>query len=349
MPTHADAHDAFVDDAGVDHLEGSPVPFGAKRPHFPGRKFVQQKKPALARAERGTRIVFKTGGPVRIVGDGRKNERGLAWEMGLPVAFAHPRAVHFQVLKIAAPAAVARFRQIDKTFPFPFLVGVIVDCEQVTIVVEGGLLRIAHPPHVDLEMRSIRLDPHDGPLVRVKKLASLARGDVQAFVADAPIDASIGSDDRAMHVVTGVGDVNPEAVDDDFADVRDAIIVRIFETPEIRRDGGVFGTEERCFLATLFKPTSAGIHIVCSRISRSPTLRRVVAATYTRPCGSTADATGSGTFRVPDHLCSTSSWPGSRTTFGDGDGAVAAFADPLPRGIKAHPGIERLLGNGGGA
>ena len=53
------------------------------------------------------------------------------------------------------------------------------------------------------------------------------------------------------------------------------------------------------FSSTLVRATSSGIHIVCSRMSRSAALRRVVADTYTRPWGSTVTATGSGTFKSP--------------------------------------------------
>ena len=236
VPAHADAHDAVVEDARIDHLERRAVALDAEAAHLSRGKFVEQKNPALAFAERGAGIVFEARGAVGVVRDRRQEKRGLAGEKRFPHSLAHPQARLFHILVIATPAAVARFGEIDETLAFALHVGVVVHGEEIAVVVEGRLLGIADAVRVNLEARAVGLDAHDATLVGIEKIPPFLRGDVQTLVADAPVDAAVGSDAEAVHIVAGVGEVNAETVNDDLANVRHAVVVGVLEPPEVGRD-----------------------------------------------------------------------------------------------------------------
>ena len=70
-------------------------------------------------------------------------------------------------------------------------------------------------------------------------MTSFARSHVHAFVADAPVNAPIRPDGKPVHVVSPVGDVQPEAVDEKLAHVRYSVVVGVLEAPEVRRDGRI--------------------------------------------------------------------------------------------------------------
>ena len=48
-----------------------------------------------------------------------------------------------------------------------------------------------------------------------------------AFVADAPVNAAVLSDRKAVHVMAGVRDMNPESVGKDFSDIGNPVFVGI--------------------------------------------------------------------------------------------------------------------------
>ena len=159
--------------------------------------------------------------------------------MWFPKALAHPRGRFLHVLIIAAPTGVAALDDVGEAFAFAFHVGVVVHDEEITEIVEGGLLGIAHAVGVDLEVGTVGLDAEDGAFVGIIKVAAFLGGDVGALIADTPINAAVRTDREPVHVVAGIGDVDAEAVHENFADVGDAVVVGVFETPKIGRDGGV--------------------------------------------------------------------------------------------------------------
>ncbi len=236
MPAHADAHDAVIHHPRIDHLVRCSVAFDAEALHFSRGKFIQQKDSALLVTQGGTRVVFETRRAIRVIRQRRQEIRRLPRVMRPPQSFTHPGAVFFHILKMIPPAAVARLRQIDKPLPLAPHVGVVVHRKEIAKGIERRLLRIAVTAHVHFEIRPVGLDPHDRAFVGIRKVPALARGDVQAFVADAPIDAPVRTHRESVHVVARIGDVHTETVHHHFANVRHAVIVRILESPEIGRD-----------------------------------------------------------------------------------------------------------------
>ena len=139
----------------------------------------------------------------------------------------------------AAPARVAALGDVNETLALTGHVGVVVHAENVAEVVEGDLLHVAQAVGEDLEAAAVRFAAHDAAFVRVIPAFALLAHHVRAFVANAPVDAAIGADAWAVHVVSRVGDVHAETMRDDLPLVGDAVVIRIAQAHEIRRDGDV--------------------------------------------------------------------------------------------------------------
>ena len=137
---------------------------------------------------------------------------------------------------IAAPTGVAEFDDADEALALTRHICVVIDREEIAVVVESRLLRIPHPARKHLKAAPIRLDAHDCAFVGKRKIPSLPRGHVHSFVADAPIDPAVGPDAKAVHVVPRIRNVNTETVRDHFTNIRHAVVVRILEAPQVRRD-----------------------------------------------------------------------------------------------------------------
>ena len=90
---------------------------------------------------------------------------------------------------------------------------------------------------VDFEVRPIGFAAEDRALMREGELPSFFARHVTTFVADGPIDATIGSEAESVHVVPGIGDMSSEAGGYEFLLVRDTVAVGILEAPDVR-DGG---------------------------------------------------------------------------------------------------------------
>jgi hypothetical protein len=183
--------------------------------------------------------VDESGGAIGVVGERGRDEEWLAGMGGLPDAVADPAAGGFLILMTAAPAGVAALGDVDEAFAFAGKVGVVVDAEHVAVVVEGDFLDVAEAVGEDFEVCAVGFAAEDAAFVGVVEVLAFLAGDVDAFVADAPVDAAIGADAGAVHVVAGVGDVHAEAVGDDFAFVGDAVVVGIAKTNEVGGDGDV--------------------------------------------------------------------------------------------------------------
>ena len=57
---------------------------------------------------------------------------------------------------------------------------------------------------------------------------SFLTGDVRPFIADRPIDATIGTEAQAMHVVARISDMGAEAGDHQLLHVSNAVAIGIF-------------------------------------------------------------------------------------------------------------------------
>ena len=105
-------------------------------------------------------------------------------------------------------------------------VAVVVDGEQIAELVEGELLGIAQTVGEDLEIGAVGFDAHDAAVSGEQPVPPVFFY-ADAFVADRPVDASVGSQGRAVHIVPAVADVNAEAVNEfgDFFKLAVAVFV----------------------------------------------------------------------------------------------------------------------------
>ena len=88
----------------------------------------------------------------------------------------------------------------------------------------------------NLKAGTVRLDPQDSTLMRIGPGLAILVGDVDALVANAPIDATVGTQARPVHVMAGIGQVHAEAVHHHLTDVGDTVIVGVLEPPEVGRN-----------------------------------------------------------------------------------------------------------------
>ena len=239
-PGHPDAHDALVDRAESHHLETVGRGLQGEGIHLTVRELIEDEVSAQGPIEGVARFMEEPRRAIRIIGDGRGEAQRLAGRpRGLPDVFAHPAAVQLHVLVLIPPTRVGTLDDIDEPFALLGLVGVVVDPDDITEVIEGDLLDVADARSEDLEARPIGLRAQDRPRMRVEETLTFLAEDVRALVADRPIDATIRPEAEPMHVVTGIGDVDPEARDDEFLEVGDAVAIRILESPKVGLGGEV--------------------------------------------------------------------------------------------------------------
>ena len=71
------------------------------------------------------------------------------------------------------------------------------------------------------------------------ELSAFLAGDVAALVSHGPINAAVRTEEQAVHIVTGIGDVAAETSCDEFFHIGDTISVDVFEAPDVRDGGNV--------------------------------------------------------------------------------------------------------------
>ena len=85
-------------------------------------------------------------------------------------------------------------------------VGVIIAREQVAVWIEGQFLRVAQPDVNDLQLGAIGVTAEDSARVRIGEDAALGL-DVQATVADAAIEPTVGSHFETVKIMPDEGSV----------------------------------------------------------------------------------------------------------------------------------------------
>ena len=137
-----------------------------------------------------------------------------------------------------APAAVAALDDVDPAGGVA-AVGVVVAGEQVAEFVEGKVLRVAQAGVEQLEVGPVRLAAEHRAAVGVADVSAVGRGDVEAAVANAEVDAPVGPEAQAVQVVAGDLVVDAEAGVQGPAEVGLAVAVGVAQQPEIGNVGEV--------------------------------------------------------------------------------------------------------------
>ena len=130
--------------------------------------------------------------------------RGLPLESGLEHPLVHPDVVAvvvgigvLAVLPVRAPAAVGALRQVDEALGFTGVVAVVVHADEIPVLVEGELLKVADAGGKHLEVRTVRIGAQHGALIRRRPAPARLVDDVEAHVADFPVHPAVGAERHA--------------------------------------------------------------------------------------------------------------------------------------------------------
>ena len=168
---------------------------------------------AILCRQAGAGVVREARGTIGQVRNRRHNVRGLACEVRVPQLLGVPGATRdptLQELVTDSPATVATFDHVHPTGFVP-AVGVVVAGEQVAVLVERQLLRVAQSVGEHFEFRAIGIAPQHRTGVGHGQ-GSVFGFEVKPAVADAEVEPTIGAHPQAMEVVTEESDVHAEAV-----------------------------------------------------------------------------------------------------------------------------------------
>src|SRR5688572_2265296 len=109
-----------------------------------------------------------------------------------------------------APAAVAALDDIDEALEVA-LVAVVVAREQVAVLVEHELLRIAQPARDELEVRAVGIRAEYRAFVRVRENLAFLALHVRPAVADRVVELAVVTDGEAVEIVARVVVAHAEA------------------------------------------------------------------------------------------------------------------------------------------
>ena len=171
---------------------------------------LAERRAGIVREARGSRV------PRR---DRWSEEGRLTREASLEQALVHPDLVRVVVritvlaeLPVDAPAAVHPIDYVEQPLRLARVVAVVVGADQVAVLVERELVRVAKTVGEYLQLGAVRIGAQDHAAVRVDELATFTRGDVDAEVALLEVDASVGTDDRSGMPVASEADVHAGTV-----------------------------------------------------------------------------------------------------------------------------------------
>ena len=107
-------------------------------------------------------------------------------------------------------------------------IAVIVVRKQIPELVKSHFLRVPQTISINFHIRAIQLATHHTACIRQIQMLSFRCFDINTTIADAEIQSAVRTNLQSMQVVAEEADVDPEAVEQGFADIRLAIAVRVF-------------------------------------------------------------------------------------------------------------------------
>jgi hypothetical protein len=198
-------------------------------------KITEEKVAAIFFGQAGAGIIREAGGAVAEIRDGRDDVGGLAFELRIPEFLGVPRAAsgRLHVLVTDVPTAVAALNEVHPAGAIA-AVGIVVAGEKISEVIEGEFLRIAQAAREHFEICAVGFAAEDCAFVGIEENAALFVGHVEAAIADGKVEATVGAHDEAVHVVAEERNVHAVAGAERLAFVRFAVVVGVFELPEVR-------------------------------------------------------------------------------------------------------------------
>ena len=204
----------------AEHAEARARGFDAERPDQALARLIavvaQEEAAGEALGQPEARVVGEPGRAVREVPDGRHDPGRLRLVLEVPELLGVPRPAHViadQGLDRHRPARVAALHHVDDARAVP-AVAIVVAREEIPVVVEGELLRIAQPLREHLEVAAVGVDAKHRAAPRIHgrhQLPAFARPHVVAAVADREVDLAVGAEREAVHVVAAERGLDAEA------------------------------------------------------------------------------------------------------------------------------------------
>ncbi len=243
---HADGKDAAQDHRVAVEREPRAVLLQRERVDagVGGRagKAGHQEMIAPRLGQRRARVVDHARRP-RVIGRDRRDDvRGLPVEARLEHRLVHPDVVAvvlvvgvLSVLPVGAPAAVGSFRDVDEPLGLARVVAVVVDADQIAELVEDELLEVPDPGREHLEAGAVEVRAQHGALIRIGPAPARLVHDVQADVADFPVETAIGTERHARDAVPAERRMNVVALADRHARIERAVAVGVAQPVDAGR------------------------------------------------------------------------------------------------------------------
>ena len=139
------------------------------------------------------------------------------------------------VLPVGAPAAVRSVGDVDDALALAVVVAVVVDADEVAVLVERELLQVPDARGEHLEAAAVQLGAQDGALARIGPALAALVDDVEADVADFPVEPSVRTDGHAGDAVAAERHMRVVAVADRRLAIDDAVAVRVAQAVDAGR------------------------------------------------------------------------------------------------------------------
>ena len=170
--------------------------------------------------------------------DGRSEPRRLhhiCWIKHEPLVLLFPRTTlvcAFQSLIVHFPTHVATVRQIFNA-RLVTAVGIIVNGEKIAKVIERKFLRIAQPVKYNLKIGAIKFAAKYGSACGILQHCSFLGANVVTAITNAPIQATVHSKNKTVHVVAAQTCLHAKASEHFFTHFCNAVTIFVLKAPQI--------------------------------------------------------------------------------------------------------------------
>ena len=205
----------------VDHLVAGPRWLDRERTDSAvgcrATEVGEEKVPSVAVGHSRAGVVCQPRGAIAQVQQRRDDAGGLhrscvvVLAVRVPDVFAVPGAAITQVLVVHSPTRIAAFHDIDPA-GFVSAIGVVIPREEIAVIVEGQLLRIAKSMGKDFEVASIEIATEHRTRIGPRQQFALFVCDMIAPVSDAEVNPPVRPHLQAVHVVSTERDTYSETI-----------------------------------------------------------------------------------------------------------------------------------------
>ena len=159
----------------------------------------------------------------------------ICWIKHEPLVFLFPRTAlvcALQSLIVHFPTHVATVRQIFNA-RLVTSVGIVVNGEEIAKVIEREFLRIAQPAKYNLKIGAIEFAAKYGSARGILQHGAFFGANVVTAITNAPVQATIHSKNKTMHVVAAQTCLHAKAREHFLAHFGNAVTVLVLKAPQV--------------------------------------------------------------------------------------------------------------------